>query len=71
MLRSRLATTLRTLLCTALIVLGTSARADEPCQSPYLPKVTGQEDFVYVFMLGVEGLGDGRGCRTAAGLRLR
>ncbi len=24
-------------------------RADEPCQSPYLPKVTGQEDFVYVF----------------------
>jgi selenium-binding protein 1 len=35
------------------------ARADEPCQSPYLPKVTGQEDFVYVFTLGVEGLGDG------------
>jgi selenium-binding protein 1 len=59
MTRSRLATTLRTLFSAALIVLGTPARADEPCQSPYLPKVTGQEDFVYVFTLGVEGLGDG------------
>src|SRR5215467_14640553 len=39
--------------------LALPARADEPCQSPYLPKVTGQEDFVYVFTLGVEGMGDG------------
>ena len=38
--------------------LALPARADEPCQSPYLPKVTGQEDFVYVFTLGVEGMGD-------------
>ncbi len=35
------------------------ALADETCQSPYLPKITGQEDFIYVWTLGVEGLGDG------------
>ncbi len=34
-------------------------RADETCQSPYLPKITGQEDFIYVWTLGIEGLGDG------------
>lgn len=33
--------------------------ADETCQSPYLPKLTGQEDFVYVWTLGIEGVGDG------------
>jgi selenium-binding protein 1 len=36
-----------------------AARADETCQSPYLVKVTGQEDFVYVWTLGVAGVGDG------------
>jgi selenium-binding protein 1 len=36
-----------------------AALADETCQSPYLPKIAGQEDFVYVWTLGVEGLGDG------------
>lgn len=35
------------------------ALADETCQSPYLVKITGQEDFIYVYTLGVEGLGDG------------
>ncbi len=35
------------------------AGADETCQSPYLLKLTGQEDFVYVWTLGVKGLGDG------------
>jgi selenium-binding protein 1 len=39
--------------------LAGAARADETCQSPYLPKITGQEEFVYVWTLGVEGLGDG------------
>ncbi len=34
--------------------------ADETCQSPYMAKITGQEDFVYVWTLGVEGLGDGQ-----------
>ena len=32
--------------------------ADETCASPYMKKITGQEDFVYVWTLGVEGLGD-------------
>jgi selenium-binding protein 1 len=36
-----------------------AALADETCQSPYLPKIVGQEDFVYVWTLGIEGLGDG------------
>ncbi len=35
------------------------ALADETCQSPYLPKITGSEEFVYVWTLGVEGMGDG------------
>ncbi|MDQ7091204.1 MAG: selenium-binding protein SBP56-related protein [Methylococcales bacterium] len=35
-----------------------NAYADETCQSPYMAKITGQEDFVYVWTLGVEGLGD-------------
>jgi selenium-binding protein 1 len=36
-----------------------SARADETCSSPYLARINGQEEFVYVWTLGVEGLGDG------------
>ena len=36
------------------------AHADETCQSPYMAKITGQEDFVYVWTLGIEGLGDGQ-----------
>jgi selenium-binding protein 1 len=35
------------------------AAADEPCQSPYMAKITGEEEFVYVWTLGIEGLGDG------------
>ena len=34
--------------------------ADETCQSPYMAKIVGQEDFVYVWTLGVDGLGDGQ-----------
>ena len=34
--------------------------ADETCMSPYMVKIVGQEDFVYVWTLGVEGLGDGQ-----------
>jgi len=34
--------------------------ADETCMSPYMAKIVGQEDFVYVWTLGVEGLGDGQ-----------
>ncbi|MDO8479844.1 MAG: selenium-binding protein SBP56-related protein [Candidatus Rokubacteria bacterium] len=36
-----------------------AAAADETCQSPFLPKVTGQEDYIYVWTLGIKGLGDG------------
>jgi selenium-binding protein 1 len=47
-------------LCLAVAFGATSASfADETCQSPYLPKVTGQEDYVYIWTLGVEGQGDG------------
>ncbi len=34
-------------------------RADETCSSPYLARIEGQEEFVYVWTLGVEGAGDG------------
>src|SRR6266705_5247954 len=34
-------------------------RADETCSSPYLARIEGQEEFVYVWTLGVEGMGDG------------
>ena len=34
--------------------------ADETCMSPYMVKIVGQEDFVYVWTLGVEGIGDGQ-----------
>ena len=36
-----------------------SAAADETCQSPFLPKVTGQEGYIYVWTLGIKGIGDG------------
>ena len=46
-------------LCLALVLAG-GARADETCMSPYMAKIVGQEDFVYVWTLGVEGVGDGQ-----------
>src|SRR5437868_13332708 len=37
-----------------------NALADETCNSPYISNlIKGQEDFVHVWTLGVEGLGDG------------
>jgi methanethiol oxidase len=36
-----------------------AAMADETCQSPYMAKITGEEEFVYVWTLGVDGVGDG------------
>ncbi len=38
--------------------LSATASADETCASPYMKKITGQEDFVYVWTLGAEGIGD-------------
>lgn len=56
-----LATTLAAAgLCTTGALVGTQAVADETCQSPYMAKIVGQEDFVYVWTLGIEGLGDGQ-----------
>ena len=38
-----------------------TAHADETCNSPYMSKlIKGQEDYVHVWTLGVEGLGDGQ-----------
>jgi selenium-binding protein 1 len=39
--------------------LTTHVHADETCSSPYLARIEGQEEFLYVWTLGVEGLGDG------------
>src|SRR5260370_12974353 len=49
-----------TALCLGIVVaLAGAARADETCNSPYVTKlIRGQEDYVYVWALGVEGLGD-------------
>ena len=47
------------ILCAALIVSG-AAIADETCNSPYMTGlIKGQEDFIHVWTLGIEGLGDG------------
>ncbi len=46
--------------CVVAALPAGSAFADETCQSPYMAKIVGQEDFVYVWTLGVEGLGDGQ-----------
>jgi len=54
----------RTLAAAVAVLVGAvsagSATADETCNSPYIAKlIKGQEDYVYVWALGVEGLGDG------------
>jgi selenium-binding protein 1 len=42
------------------MLLPAPLEADETCLSPYMAKIVGQEDFVYVWTLGIEGLGDGQ-----------
>lgn len=46
------------LLAGLLIGFASTTQADETCMSPYMAKIVGQEDFVYVWTLGREGLGD-------------
>jgi selenium-binding protein 1 len=47
-------------LAVAWLAFAGTAFADETCNSPYISKlIKGQEDYVYVWTLGVEGLGDG------------
>ena len=42
------------------LALAFNAAADETCNSPYMSKlIKGQEAYVHVWTLGVEGLGDG------------
>ena len=48
---------MRFLLVFALLY-SVAAHADETCMSPYMAKIEGQEDFVYVWTLGLEGIGD-------------
>ena len=46
--------------CLVLALAVGVATADETCNSPYVTKlIKGQEDYVYVWALGVEGMGDG------------
>jgi len=50
----------RVALAAAVLAAAPGARADETCMSPYMAKIVGQEDFVYVWTLGEEGVGDGQ-----------
>lgn len=46
--------------CAGLLIAASQAPADETCNSPYISNlIKGQEDFVHVWTVGVEGLGDG------------
>ena len=57
--RSSLPKVLLASLALTIICLTAAVRADETCSSPYLARIEGQEEFVYVWTLGVDGLGDG------------
>jgi selenium-binding protein 1 len=57
-LRSALPAALSTLALALLALTSGAARADETCMSPYMAKIVGQEDFIYVWTLGTEGVGD-------------
>ncbi|NND82643.1 MAG: selenium-binding protein [Gammaproteobacteria bacterium] len=50
--------TLPRILAIVSLVWASAAQADETCMSPYMAKIVGQEDVVYVWTLGEEGLGD-------------
>ncbi len=60
-MKTHLLTTARVFALVSLFVLtaAPAARGDETCSSPYLARIEGQEEFVYVWTLGVEGTGDG------------
>jgi len=61
LLCSRIERSVTTLLLAMFLTVSSGhSIADETCQSPYMAKIEGQEDFVYVWTLGVEGLGDGQ-----------
>jgi selenium-binding protein 1 len=58
--RPPFATYAATVVAILALIAACPASADETCNSPYISKlIKGQEDFVYVWTLGVEGVGDG------------
>src|SRR4051812_6653361 len=57
--RSRMTRVMRLAVGILLASAGAAALADETCMSPFMPKITGQEDYVYVWTLGVGGMGAG------------
>jgi selenium-binding protein 1 len=62
MMSQRVVRALVVTICLAVVGLAGAdlAVADETCNSPYIAKlIKGQEDYVYVWALGVEGVGDG------------
>jgi len=62
MISQRVVRALVVTICLAVVGLAGlgPAVADETCNSPYIAKlIKGQEDYVYVWALGVEGVGDG------------
>jgi methanethiol oxidase len=48
----------KTFVIAMVALFGSMASADETCMSPYMAKIVGQEDFVYVWTLGMAGVGD-------------
>jgi selenium-binding protein 1 len=58
MKRFRLRSTLLAAAMVAAFTTPASVVADETCQSPYMPKITGNEEYVYVWTLGADGVGD-------------
>ena len=58
--RQRQGRTIVTLALAFVVGIAAIAAADETCNSPYVTKlIKGQEDFVYVWTLGVDSVGDG------------
>ena len=57
---NRLTRFLMTVTVVLALAVGLSSigTADETCMSPYMAKIVGQEDFIYVWTLGIEGVGD-------------
>lgn len=54
-----LATAISAAVALGMTALPTASFADETSCSPFTPLIKGQEDFVYIWTLGVEGIGDG------------
>jgi selenium-binding protein 1 len=54
-----LTATLTAAVAIGVMSLPSTSLADETSCSPFTPLIKGQEDFVYVWTLGVKGLGDG------------